>query len=66
MKQRQDKHNTKNNETKQLFFEKVNKVDKSLAKLIKRKKKAMWIKAQVVKRTSRHMSMEPRRSLENT
>ena len=40
MKQKQRKHhNKKTNETKSWFFEKINKIDKPLARLIKKKKR---------------------------
>ena len=33
------KNNSKDNKTKSLFFEKINKIDKTLARLIKKKRK---------------------------
>lgn len=48
------------NETNNWFFEKVNKIDKSLAKLTKIKKKPHVNKFPVMKRISQHMPMESR------
>ena len=44
------KKNEKVNETKSQFFEKINKIDKSLARLIKKKRGPKSIKSEVKKK----------------